>query len=138
MRALVGVGGTQALVKAFISNGFPIIVSQQVSITNRIGHYRPIEAYGNRQGVFVASDPYLGAPYQITYADFARIWASSDRGFMVLYPPSRQAMVSAVLATAGWDRKRAYQHDLALAQARSRHPSQIAGRASVVLTALNT
>jgi hypothetical protein len=33
MRALVGVGGTEALVKALISNGFPVIVSQQVSIT---------------------------------------------------------------------------------------------------------
>ena len=44
MRALVGVGGTEALVKALISNGFPVIVSQQVSITYRIGHYRPIWA----------------------------------------------------------------------------------------------
>ena len=138
VRALVGVGGTAALVKALISNGFPVIVSQQVSITYRIGHYRPIEAYGNRQGVFVASDPYLGAPYRISYADFARIWARSNRGFMVLYPPARQATVSAVLATAGWDRKRAYQHDLALAQARLRHPSQIAVRASVVMTGRST
>jgi hypothetical protein len=44
MRALVGVDGTEALVKALISNGFPVIVSQQVSLTYRIGHYRPIEA----------------------------------------------------------------------------------------------
>jgi hypothetical protein len=133
MRALVGVGGTQALVKALISNGLPVIVSQQVSLTYRIGHYRPIEAYDDRQGTFVASDPYLGAPYRITYADFARIWASSDRGFMVLYPPARQALLSAVLATAGWDRRRAYQHDLALAQARLRHPRQIPATESVVM-----
>jgi hypothetical protein len=125
MRALVGVGGTEALVKALISNGFAVIVSQRVSLTYPIGHYRPIEAYDDRQGTFVASDPYLGAPYRITYADFARIWASSDRGFMVLYPPARQALLSAVLASAGWDRRRAYQHDLALAQARLRHPRQI-------------
>ena len=137
MRALVGVGGTEALVKALISNGFPVIVSQQVSVTNRIGHYRPIEAYDDRQGVFVASDPYLGAPYRITYADFARIWARSDRGFMVLYPPARQAVLSAVLASVGWDRRRAYQHDLALAQARLRHPSQIAARDSGVMTGRN-
>src|SRR5919201_1476629 len=133
LRVLVGVGGTQALVKALISNGFPVIVSQQVSVSYRIGHYRPIEAYDDRQGVFVASDPYLGADYRITYADFARIWASSDRGFMVLYPPARQALLSAVLATVGWDRRRAYQHDLALAQARLRHPRQIPATASVVM-----
>ena len=134
MRALVGVGGTEALVKALISNGFPVIVSQQVSITNRIGHYRPIEAYDDRQRTFVASDPYLGAPYRITYADFARIWARSDRGFMVLYPPARQPVVSAVLAAVGWDRRRAYQHDLTLAQARLTHPSQIAARERVAMT----
>jgi uncharacterized protein len=134
MRALVGVGGTEALVKALISNGFPVIVSQQVSITYRIGHYRPIEAYDDRQGIFVASDPYLGAPYRITYADFARIWARSDRGFMVLYPPARQAVVSAVLAAVGWDRRRAYQHDLALAQARLTHPRQIAAGERVAMT----
>ena len=133
MRALVGVGGTEALVKALISNGFPVIVSQQVSITNRIGHYRPIEAYDDGQGTFVASDPYLGAPYRITYADFARIWARSDRGFMVLYPPARQAVLSAVLASAGWDGRRAYQHDLALAQARLRHPRQVSAPESVVM-----
>jgi predicted double-glycine peptidase len=124
LRALVGVGGTEALVKALVSNGFPVIVSQQVSVSNRIGHYRPIEAYDNAQSVFVASDPYLGAGYRITYADFAQIWASSDHGFMVLYSPARQAMVTAVLAAAGWDKRRAYQHDLALAQARLRGMSR--------------
>src|ERR671930_2157972 len=36
MQALMGVAGTEALVKALISNGFPVIVSQQVSTTNRI------------------------------------------------------------------------------------------------------
>jgi hypothetical protein len=75
----------------------------------------------------------LGAPYRITYAAFARIWASSDRGFMVLYPPACQAVVSAVLASVGWDRRRAYQHDLALAQAHLTHPGQIAASESVVM-----
>jgi predicted double-glycine peptidase len=122
MRALVGVGGTEALVKALVSNGLPVIVSQQVSTTNPIGHYRPIEAYDDRQGVFVASDPYLGQDHVITYADFAQIWRWSDQGFIVLYPPSRQALVTAVLAAAGWNMNRAYQHDLSLAQARLVHP----------------
>jgi hypothetical protein len=82
----------------------------------------------------VASDPYLGAPYRITYTDFARIWASSDQGFMLLYPSARQAVVSAVLATVGWDRRRAYQHDLALTQARLTHSSQIAARENGVMS----
>lgn len=124
LRALVGVGGTAALVKALLSNGFPVIVSQQISVANRIGHYRPIEAYDDRQGAFVASDPYLGAGYRISYADFARIWSRSGQGFLVLYPPARQALLAAVLVAAGWDKVRAYQHDLTVAQARLAHPNR--------------
>ena len=126
LRALVGVGGTEALIKALVSNGFPVIVSQLVSVADPIGHYRPIEAYDDRQGVFVSSDPYLGPSHAISYADFARIWTQRGEGFMVLYPASRQALLSAVLAAAGWAKTRAYQADLARLQARLRRgePSQ--------------
>lgn len=126
LRALVGVGGTQALIKALISNGFPVIVSQMVSVADPIGHYRPIEAYDDRQGVFIASDPYLGPNHAISYADFARIWTQRGEGFMVLYPPSRQSLLNAMLATVGWNKARAYQADLARLQARRWHgaPSQ--------------
>lgn len=120
LRALVGVGGTQALIKALVSNGFPVIVSQMVSVTDPIGHYRPIEAYDDRQGVFIASDPYLGPSHAISYADFARIWTQRGEGFMMLYSPSRQSLLNAVLATVGWNKTRAYQADLARLQARLR------------------
>ncbi len=118
MRALVGVGGTEALIKALISNGFPAIVSQEVSVSDHIGHYRPIESYNDRQGVFVSSDPYLGQGTAISYGDFAQIWQRSGNGFIVLYPPSRRAKLAAVLAAAGWDKSRAYQADLVRLQKR--------------------
>jgi hypothetical protein len=116
MRALLGVGGTATLVKSLISNGFPVIVSQWVSPSDHIGHYRPIEAYDDRVGVFVSSDPYLGPNHQMTYADFAQIWAIRHQSFIVLYPPAKQALLSAVLASAGWNLQRAYEQDLARPQ----------------------
>jgi hypothetical protein len=113
LQALLGVWGTPAVIKTLVSNGFPVIVTQWVSVTDHVGHYRPIEAYDDRLGVFISSDPYLGPGHQITYNDFAQIWSSRNRQFMVLYPPSRQPLLTAVLASAGWNKTRAYQAALA-------------------------
>ncbi len=89
VRALVGVAGTPRLVEALVSNGFPVIVNQAYSVTDSSRHYRPIQSYDDRQGVFVSSDPFGGAGYAITYADFNKIWAVANNRFIVLYPPSK-------------------------------------------------
>lgn len=108
MRALVGYGGTEKLVKLLIANGFPVIASQYVSSYDQIRHYRPIEAYNDRTGNFVSADPYLGAGHVISYAGFNAIWAESGYRFQVIYPPSRQARLNAILRAAGWNAQRAY------------------------------
>ena len=117
LQALVGVGGTESLVKDLVAAGFPVLVHQVVSLADLVGHWRPVEAYDDRQGIFVASDPYLGPDHAITYTDFAQMWAYRGNAFIVLYPRSRQAALSAALAGAGWHRAAAYAHDLALLRA---------------------
>ena len=114
IRTLVGAGGTETLVKRLVAAGFPVIVHQLVSLADPVGHWRPIEAYDDARGVFTASAPYLGAGHQISYADFAQMWATRGFTFMVLYPLSKQSAVSAVLNAAGWNKRAAYTHDLAL------------------------
>jgi predicted double-glycine peptidase len=126
MRGIVGVGGAPQLVKALIANGFPVIVSQYVSVTDHIGHYRPIQAYDDRQGIFTSSDPYLGQGHTITYADFSTIWNYTNHRFIVLYPPAKQALVSAVLASMGWNTATAYAQDLVKLQKQHLHPSRAA------------
>lgn len=121
LQGMIGVGGTERLIKALISNGFPVITSQWVSVDDHIRHYRPIEAYDDRHGTFVSSDPYLGANHVVTYGDFAQMWAVSDERFLVLYPSSRQALLNAVLSSAGWNHTAAYRHDLSWQQNRLRH-----------------
>lgn len=117
--ALMGVNGDDAVVKSLVAAGFPVIVSQWVSATDHIAHYRPIEAYDDARGVFVASDPYLGPNHLIGYAEFDQIWRSGNGRFMVLYPPGQQAQLRAALAAAGWDSTAAYQADLAKLQRRA-------------------
>lgn len=117
-RAILGTGGSRALVKALVANDIPPIVNQWVSLTDHVGHYRPIEAYDDQSGVFVSSDPYLGAGHLIDYATFDRIWATNSGRFILLYPLAKQATVQAVLASAGWNKMTAYQNDLAKLQRR--------------------
>lgn len=117
MGALLGIDGTERLLKLLIANGFPVIVSQYVSQADHVGHYRPLQAYDDHQQAFVSSDPYLGQGHTITYSEFAAIWQSTNRRFMVLYPPARGPLLQAVLAAAGWDRAGAYRQDLAHLQA---------------------
>ena len=68
----------------------------------------------------MSSDPLAGQGYAISYADFAKIWAVSNNRFMVLYPPVKASLLGAVLASAGWDKERAYRGDLAKTEARLR------------------
>jgi len=108
LRAMVGYGGNEKLIKLLIANGFPVIASQYVSSSYTIRHYRPIEAYNDRTGTFVSADPYLGAGHVISYSDFNAIWAESDYRFQIIYPASRQALLSAILRTAGWNKTRTF------------------------------
>jgi len=86
---LMGVAGNDALIKALISNGFPVIVSQWVSLSDQYGHYRPIQAYDDQRGGFVASDPYLGPNAFMSYTEFDQTWDVTDKRFIVIYPPGR-------------------------------------------------
>ena len=116
MRALLGIAGNDRLVKLLAANGFPVIVSQYISLTDHVGHYRPIQAYDDAQGTFVSSDPYLGQGHLIGYAEFDAIWKSTNRRFLVLYPPSKQTLLASVLKAGGWSMAAAYAADLARSQ----------------------
>jgi hypothetical protein len=117
LRTSMGVGGAEKLVKAMVANGFPIIVHQVVSLSDPVGHWRPVEAFDDRQGVFATSDPYLGADYRIGYGDFAAMWAQRGYAFMILYPASRQGVLNHILAASGWNKTAAFTRDLALLRA---------------------
>src|SRR5579862_5752521 len=75
LSVLMAPGGTDALLKALVASGFPVIFSQWVSLGDHYGHYRPIESYDDARAVFVSSDPYMGQGYAISYNEFDQIWA---------------------------------------------------------------
>jgi predicted double-glycine peptidase len=113
MNSLMGVGGTPTIVKALVANGFPVIVAQWVSADDHTAHYREIEGFDDKRQVFVSTDSYLGPNHEIGYAEFDQIWARGNQRFMVIFPPDKQPLLSAVLKSVGWDKTAAYQTDLA-------------------------
>lgn len=114
LRTLIGVGGTDRLLKTLIVKRFPVIVHDVVSLSDSTGHWRPVEAYDDAQGIFVTSDPLLGAGYAIPYGTFDRLWAQRGYTFIVLYPAARQAALSAAVTAGGWNKVAAFKQNLAL------------------------
>ena len=112
MSSLMGVGGNPRIVKALVANGFPVIVAQMVSLTEREAHYREIEGFDDQRQTFVSTDTYLGPNHEIGYAEFDQLWERGNQRFMVIYPPAKESLLNAVLASVGWNKKAAYQADL--------------------------
>ncbi|HLQ32385.1 MAG TPA: C39 family peptidase [Chloroflexota bacterium] len=117
MRGAGGVSGSDELIKAFVTNGLPVIVADQVSRTDATRHFRPIDGYDDQAGYFIGSDPYLGPNHKIGYADFNDLWKISTNRWVAIYPPDKQDMVDAILARY-WSRDRAIQAGLQRSQQR--------------------
>jgi len=95
-----------------VANGLPTIVAQWVSALDHTGHYREIEGFDDSRQVFISTDSYLGPNHEVSYAEFDQIWQRGNQRFMVIYPPAKEPLVNAVLASVGWNKQAAYQADL--------------------------
>ncbi len=102
MQEYIGNHGSQAVLKTLIANGFPVIVSQFVSLGDRETHFRPLEAYDDMGQRFIASDPLLGDSYSLSYQAFDQLWTPYDHTFLVIFPPAKRAMLQAVIASSGF------------------------------------
>jgi hypothetical protein len=116
MNALMGIGGNPTMVKALVTNGFPVIVAQLVSLQEPVAHYREIEGFNDETRTFVSTDSYLGPNHQISYDEFDKLWARGNQRFMVIYPPDKEPLLNAVMKSVGWDKTAVYQNDLARQQ----------------------
>ena len=117
MRAAGGLSSSDELVKAFVANGLPVIVADQVSRSDPTRHFRPIDGFDDKDGYFIGSDPYLGPNHRINYADFDDLWRISLNRWVVIYPPDKQDLVDAVLARY-WNKEQAIEAGLQRSQQR--------------------
>jgi hypothetical protein len=130
IRALTRMGGTLDLIRAFITNGFPVIVSIGYAPEGEdwLGHYRAIVGYDDNQQQFYAYDSYLGtgengAGIIVPYRELDTAWQQFNRRFIVLYEPQNEGRIADILGERG-DLMRAAEMALETAQSEARTDSQ--------------
>jgi hypothetical protein len=92
-------GGTNDLIKRLIANGFVPMVTQwmQDPSVSRIAHWRTVRGYDDALGVFYVNDSMLGNMVALSYDWFGRNWQSFAYRYMVIYEPSQEPLLQAVL-----------------------------------------
>lgn len=117
LRALTRVGGDLDLLKALISNGFPVIIESGYTPEGYpwIGHYRTIVGYDVNTGVFTIHDSFLGEGFQERFATVDQYWHHFNRRFIVIYQPQDEARVAAILGDLA-DPVKAAEHAFKVAQ----------------------
>jgi tetratricopeptide (TPR) repeat protein len=122
--------GTNALMKALISNGFAPMVTQWAEDPwiSRISHWRVVQGYDDARGVFSVYDPLRGR-IALSYEWFDRNWQPFAYRYLVIHRPEEEPVVKAILG-ADWSeravRERMYERARAEAQGRNDSASWLA------------
>lgn len=100
MRALERVGGDLQMLKSFIAAGFPVIVEKGFEgphFDGWMGHYEVVNGYDDARQRFITQDSYIMANLPVPYADMENYWRQFNNLYIVVYPPEREAEVTAIL-----------------------------------------
>ncbi|MCB9137666.1 MAG: C39 family peptidase [Caldilineaceae bacterium] len=107
-RAQVRINGTADLLRLLLSNGTPVLVEtwHEAEPGDGLGHYRLLTGYDDAAGYWIAYDSYDAAnliapdgPYQgirLPYAAFDADWRVFNRTYLLIYPPEREALLTAM------------------------------------------
>lgn len=96
-------GGTLEMLKEFIAAGYPVVIEKGYDLPTDgwYGHYLTVFGYDDEAGVFYSQDSYLG-PWDGSgrtdeYEEFEFYWQQFNYTFYVVYFPSQEAEVQAIL-----------------------------------------
>ncbi|MEZ4593845.1 MAG: C39 family peptidase [Chloroflexota bacterium] len=96
-------GGTMEMLKEFIAAGYPVVIEKGYDLPadGWYGHYLTVFGYDDEEGVFYSQDSYLG-PWDGSgrtddYEEFEFYWQQFNYTFYVVYFPSQEAEVQAIL-----------------------------------------
>lgn len=92
-------GGNEAVLKALVAGGFPVLVESGVFIRDLsgkiswMGHYQVVTGYDDAARQYITQDSYFRADYPVSYDQFVQDWRSFNYVFLVIYPVDREAEV---------------------------------------------
>lgn len=98
-------GGTLELIKQFIAAGYPVVIEKGYELPDSgwWGHYLTVFGYDDEQQILYSQDSFLG-PFDGSgrtddYEEFEFYWQQFNYTFYVVYYPSQEAEVQAILGS---------------------------------------
>jgi hypothetical protein len=91
--------GTNELMRRLVANGFAPMVTQwmQDPWISRIAHWRTIRGYDDALGTFYVNDSMLGRMVPLSYQWFQNNWQPFSYRYMVIYEPTDEALLRAII-----------------------------------------
>lgn len=96
-------GGTLELIKQFVAAGYPVVIEKGYDLPTDgwYGHYLTVFGYDDEKSLLYSQDSYLG-PFDGSgrtddYEEFLYYWQQFNYTFYVVYYPSQEAEVQAIL-----------------------------------------
>jgi tetratricopeptide (TPR) repeat protein len=112
LNGIVRRGGTVELMKQLLYAGFPVLIENSYydgagGFKDWMSHNRVLVGYDDAAGVFLIKDSLLGngddkLGVRMKYEDVDERWRDFNRDYLVLYRPSQEAALQAVLGPQ-WD-----------------------------------
>jgi tetratricopeptide (TPR) repeat protein len=122
------VGGDLVLLRQLLAAGIPVIIEESFTLEDTPGypplppsddrwaaHYLLLTGYDDSAQSFTGQDSYHGANQSIAYDQLDRDWQIFNRVYLLVYLPSQQANLQAILGS-NWDANTNRQHALEVAQ----------------------
>lgn len=107
LMAVARPGGDMSLLKKFVANGIPVVVRTWLHPDEDIGHFRIVRGYDDNTSSLIQDDSYEGRGLTYDFEVFDQMWKPFNRGYIVVYPKQKEALVRAILGDAN-DTKKSY------------------------------
>ena len=99
LRAITRVNGSAEELMKLVAAKIPVIVIQWLLKPDNelVGHYRVVQGYDQRAGVFITSDPYTPPHKLYSFEDFERWWQPWNHRYIVAFRPEQEGDVRQAL-----------------------------------------
>jgi predicted double-glycine peptidase len=75
--------------KEKLAQGVPVIVLQDISTSDKSGHYRVATGYDDSRRVIFVNDPYSPSTKELSYAKFQSLWQRHGNWSLLICPPEK-------------------------------------------------
>lgn len=105
VHALYRIGGTPELLKSLLDNGFPVVIERGIDVVGSgwMGHYSLVVGYDDTAGEYLLFDSYFGdgdgSGRRESQAILNQGWKHFNNTFIVIYDPTREANLNAILGS---------------------------------------